>query len=234
MKNSVKDADVMRKVPSPEPAAPIGLRERGKQERRARISRAVREVFRSKGYEAATIREIAARAGVASGTIFLYARDKRELLLMMVNDDLEHLTEESFRHIPAQAPLLDQLLAIFAPRYAYWATDPKLATQALYATISARAEEEAAETTRFHRRRHSILGKLIELLEERQRSGALAPALDAPTSAWVIMSIYLAAIRLWLADEHPQPDAGVATLRALLRRAITGFGAAPSEIAGDS
>jgi AcrR family transcriptional regulator len=49
------------------------LRERGKAERRRRIAEAVRGVFRSNGYEAAMIREIAARAGIASGTLLLYA-----------------------------------------------------------------------------------------------------------------------------------------------------------------
>jgi AcrR family transcriptional regulator len=206
-----------------------GLRERGKAERRRRIAEAVREVFRSKGYEAATIREIAARAGVASGTIFLYARDKRELLLMMLNEDLERLTEASFRAIPADASLLDQTIALFAPRYEYWATDPKLATQALYATISARADEGATEAARFHRRRRNILAKLTELVEAKQRAGSVSADLDARTSAWLFVSIYLAAIRLWLADPEPQVRSGVETLRALLQRAISGLAAEPAE-----
>lgn len=206
-----------------------GLRERGKAERRRRIAEAVREVFRSKGYEGATIREIAARAGVASGTVFLYARDKRELLLMMVNEDLEQLTDLSFRAIPADASLLDQMIAIFAPRYEYWATDPKLATEALYVTISARADDEASEGARFHRRRQSILAKLIELLEEKQRAGRISAALDARTSASLFVSIYLSAIRLWLAEPEPRVRSGVESLRALLQRATSGLAAEPAE-----
>ena len=76
---------------------PLGRRERGKLEKRRRIREATREVFRRKGYEAATTREIAARADVAIGTLFAYASDKRELLMMVINDDREALPTSSSR-----------------------------------------------------------------------------------------------------------------------------------------
>ena len=69
----------------------LGRRERGKIEKRRRICEATREVFRRKGYEAATTREIADLADVAIGTLFAYASDKRELLMMVINDDREAL-----------------------------------------------------------------------------------------------------------------------------------------------
>ena len=65
-----------------------GLRERQKTERRRRIEAAARAVFREKGYEAATTREIAARAEVSIGTLFAYAADKRDLLAMVYRDEL--------------------------------------------------------------------------------------------------------------------------------------------------
>ena len=48
-------------------------------------------MFCRRGYLDATTRDIAARARVANGTLFRYARDKRELLLMVINDDLDAL-----------------------------------------------------------------------------------------------------------------------------------------------
>ena len=82
----------------------VGLRERQKTERRRRIEAAAREVFREKGYDAATTREIAARAEVSIGTLFAYAADKRELLTMVYRDELHELTETTFASVPAQAP----------------------------------------------------------------------------------------------------------------------------------
>src|ERR1700744_6030140 len=79
-----------------EAATPSTLRERNKTARRNSVMAAARAVFSERGYENATTREIALRAGVAVGTVFVYARDKRDLLMTIVNDDLEAVTEESF------------------------------------------------------------------------------------------------------------------------------------------
>jgi len=54
------------------------------QERREQILKAAASVFTTKGYEAATIPEIAQAAGVAAGTIYLYFSNKRELFIAVV------------------------------------------------------------------------------------------------------------------------------------------------------
>jgi AcrR family transcriptional regulator len=74
-----------RRVPNA--PAPRRLRERNKQEKLARIERAARLLFTQKGFERTTTREIAQRARVGAGTLFLYAKDKRELLLRMFRAD---------------------------------------------------------------------------------------------------------------------------------------------------
>src|SRR5690606_18928752 len=52
-----------------------GLRDRSKAARRARLLRAAARLFASRGYAATTISDIARAAGMATGTVFLYARD---------------------------------------------------------------------------------------------------------------------------------------------------------------
>lgn len=53
--------------------------------RRAEILEAAAAVFGEKGYERATMKEIAARAGIAPGTIYLYFKNKRDLLLAIAD-----------------------------------------------------------------------------------------------------------------------------------------------------
>lgn len=53
---------------------------------------AARDVFCEKGFEPAAVSEIAARVGVAEGTVFKYFATKRDLLLKV----LEHWYEEMF------------------------------------------------------------------------------------------------------------------------------------------
>ncbi|WP_256735273.1 helix-turn-helix domain-containing protein, partial [Variovorax sp. dw_954] len=77
--------------PKSDPLPPVGLRARSKVDKRRRIMEAARAVFIEHGYDAATTREIAQRAEVSTGTVFVYARDKRDLLLQVVNDELDAL-----------------------------------------------------------------------------------------------------------------------------------------------
>jgi len=55
------------------------------QARRAQILEAAAAFFAEKGYQRATVKEIAARAGVAPGTIYLYFDGKRDLLMTIAD-----------------------------------------------------------------------------------------------------------------------------------------------------
>ena len=61
-------------------------KEKATKERREQILKAAGDIFTKKGYEAATIPDIAQAAGVATGTIYLYFPNKRELFITVVKD----------------------------------------------------------------------------------------------------------------------------------------------------
>jgi AcrR family transcriptional regulator len=75
---------------------PGSRRERLKQQREDRILDAAAEVFASKGFHQATIREIAVAADVADGTIYNYFTDKSDLLIgiMARLAEVERLPDE--------------------------------------------------------------------------------------------------------------------------------------------
>jgi AcrR family transcriptional regulator len=199
------------------------LRERNKAERRRRVLEAARAVFLEHGYEDATTREIATRAGVAVGTVFVYARDKRDLLMTIVNDDLEAVTEESFANLDGSKPFIETLIGLFEPRYRYWVRDPELSTFALHETASARVREVPSETERFYRRRHRMLDKIAELVAAEQHAGRLGTPDDPETIAFFLMGTYLAHARFWLSDTNPQVPDGIARLRRQFELAMNGL-----------
>ena len=100
-----------------------GLRERGKSEKERRIKEAAKAVFSDVGYDAATTREIARRAHVSIGTIFVYAKDKRDLLFLVLNDELDPVAERAHRDLPEAKPVLDRLCALARPWYVYFAAN---------------------------------------------------------------------------------------------------------------
>ena len=68
---------------------PFGLRERNKRDKLRRIKDAATELFLQKGFDDTTTRAIALRAGVGLGTVFLYAPTKRDLLFLIINEELQ-------------------------------------------------------------------------------------------------------------------------------------------------
>jgi AcrR family transcriptional regulator len=201
---------------------PEGVRERTKREKRRRIIAAARAVFLERGFEGATTREIADRAQIGRGTLFLYASDKRDLHLMVVNDDLDEITSAAFDAVPADAPLLEQLLRFFEPRYVFWGAEPVLSRTAMQLMGGSYAPgTPGTELARGIERRANSGAHLVLILRRHARSDVPDEALSAASQ--VIFAIYVTQLRLWLNDETPLVPDGIERLRRLLTVAISGI-----------
>jgi AcrR family transcriptional regulator len=73
------------------PAQPVGLREQKRKETLRRITDAGIRLFGMKGYEATTLEDIAAEAGISRRTFFHYFKSKDDILLSMQRGLGEHL-----------------------------------------------------------------------------------------------------------------------------------------------
>jgi AcrR family transcriptional regulator len=110
-------------VPEVAEIAP-GLRERNKREKLARIRAAARALFAKRGFEATTAREICERAGIGTGTLFLYVRDKRDLLFLTFEEDARRIFKEGSAAAARERDFVAQLMALFGRFIAYYARDP--------------------------------------------------------------------------------------------------------------
>jgi len=212
----------------------LGRRERGKLEKRRRIREATREVFRKKGYEAATTREIAELADVAIGTLFAYANDKRELLMMVINDDREALPDVAPRVGRETKNPLSVLMSFFEPRYHYWAQEPELSRLAVQQTIDYNlVRDPGPELARFDAGRQVLIKHLAAFFEGEQKRGNVVRTHAASTIAWLFMSIYQAEVRQWLRADKPSIAEGLKRLRELFALALKGVERAkPSAASG--
>jgi AcrR family transcriptional regulator len=212
-------------APLPQPAPMLGLRERSKLEKRRRIKSAARQVFVQKGYDAATTREIAALAEVGIGTLFVYAKDKRELLMMIINDDLDEANQATTEAVDRNASLIEQLTAFYTVRYTYWASEPRLSRPAVQETFDflGSADQQGPETARFYARRPKIAQMLVDLIKTKQDSGEVADDVSPEMIASLFMTIYLTEVRRWLSQDVPLVESGIGRLRELLALAIRGI-----------
>jgi AcrR family transcriptional regulator len=71
--------------------AKVFPRTKEKDVRTSEIEQAARQVFISRGYRTATIQEIAEKAGIAKGTVYLYYKGKEDLYTALMLPSLEYL-----------------------------------------------------------------------------------------------------------------------------------------------
>lgn len=90
---------------------PVGRRERNKQQKLERIMAAAGELFAEHGVDDVTTQQIAERADIGAGTLFLYARNKGELLLLVQN---AAYAEALARGVAGAAGVDDELGAVLA------------------------------------------------------------------------------------------------------------------------
>jgi AcrR family transcriptional regulator len=94
------------------PAKSPGRRERNKQEKLDRITAAATELFAERGVDEVTTQEIADKADIGAGTLFLYAKTKGELLLLVQNSTYADALEQGKAAAEDIADPLDAVMAI--------------------------------------------------------------------------------------------------------------------------
>ena len=93
----------------------LGRRERNKQEKLDRITAAARELFTQYGVDEVTTQQVAEKADVGSGTLFLYAKTKAELLLLVHNVKYTQALDSGIEAASTEKSVLDAVMAIIRP-----------------------------------------------------------------------------------------------------------------------
>ena len=92
-----------------------GRRERNKQQKLERITAAASELFAEYGVDEVTTQQIAERADIGTGTLFLYAKSKGELLLLVQNSHYSESLDRGIRDAEDTVDTLDAVMAIVRP-----------------------------------------------------------------------------------------------------------------------
>ena len=198
----------------------MGLREKKKLETRERIRAAAAELFTRHGYGAATMRQIAARAHVGLGTLFNYAADKRDLVFLIFNEELNAVTDVALAAPRAGQPLAVQLAAVFAVHYRWLAAKPELARILLQELTFYSSGKQAAT---FHSIRRRLIDGIEALIDAAKERGEIASKESVALIARHIFFTYSASLRWWIAGQDPDPEAGIRDLKRLLSLQVDGL-----------
>ena len=94
---------------------PVGRRERNKQAKLERIMAAASELFAEHGVDEVTTQQIADKADIGTGTLFLYAKTKGELLLLVQNAQYAAALERGRAAAETIPDVLDAVMSIVQP-----------------------------------------------------------------------------------------------------------------------
>ena len=212
-------------------AVPEGLRVRNKMDKLRRIKDAAQSFFVAKGFDDTTMREIAVRAGVGLGTIFLYAKDKRDLLFLTINEPLEQITAEAEAAVDPKAQLVENLLAVAELHYHFFGQRPALARLALREMIFYETGAQAASFQNTRERLIRLFGRAIELAAA---NGEITPTEAPQFAGWTVFCIFQVELRRWLTDDVTDVRTGLSELERALRLLMAGLGAGQRALAGAS
>jgi len=95
-------------------------RQEQKLQTRHSIRENAKELFKTQGFAATTSRQIASKAGVALGTIFVHFSDKQAILEDILFEDIETVVKEAFATLPKHETALKQLLHLAEQLYRYY------------------------------------------------------------------------------------------------------------------
>src|ERR671930_526677 len=84
------------------------------------IAQAAKEVFAERGYQYATLEEIAQRAGMSKATIYLYYKNKDDLFLHVVEDLVETAITETAQAAEAPGAPLEKLARMVRGKMAFY------------------------------------------------------------------------------------------------------------------
>ena len=173
-------------VDAPEAGArPLNRRQVAKQRTRGKVIEAARNLFAQRGYDAATIRDIAREAGMSTGAVFANFQDKSELFDTVLAEDLARLAEALTRGVKDGSDLKSRLLGGFVAGY-----EATLEQLPLVQAVVARAWHQPLQEAQKGR---ALIAPLIEGLQQLVADAIKAGELKSGTDAALITEL------LWVA-----------------------------------
>ena len=208
------------------PEEPLAIRsptsrEAQREASRARVLAAAGELFCRHGYEATTVRMIAARAGLSAAGVFNTFADKADILhhvRMLQNADVRAEVEAAALSLPGSAQ--ERICNLVRLTYEREWRHLPLVVAHISASFTWSAATEAAMQAQYR----NLFDAVRHVLDDGVATGELDPDLDTETARELIYAVYRGAYReAW--REGWSASGAADRVQRRLRVLFTGFGA---------
>jgi AcrR family transcriptional regulator len=171
------------------------------EETRSRILEAALSVFRERGFEKATMREIASEAGVAVGAAYYYFDSKDALVMAFYERAQGEMHAEIEAALDGAKTLEARLRAIISAKFEYFEPNRKL-----LGALSGHADPEHPLSP-FSTETAAIRGQDVASFERAVKdSGVKLPGSVAPYLGRLLWMYQMGLILFWVYDKSPQQN----------------------------
>jgi len=187
-------------------------REAKKLATRQRLLDSARELFAKQGFEATTVEQIAARAGVAKGTFFNYFERKEAVLynlhIAWAHEEIERLSAEPGPVLPRLENMLHEIVnRIYGAK--------PLARAFFQGAVGG-----GKPTERFAEQIRLLVSSLSKVFEEARRRGEIDSQLSPSAVARFAVETFYGVLVLWAVEDRDDLEKRLSTAFCLMTRAI--------------
>jgi len=176
----------------------VERKEREKEARRNQILDAAETIFKSKGLGQTTMDDIAKAAELAKGTIYLYYRNKDELLLGIMLRAQEMMLGKFQEAVDTSSLSLQRLGALGT---AYWeyvtAHGFHFSLMCMSENLPQRQQINDELLMQFYENTNGIWRLLVSLIEEGKREGTVRPEVESFSAACSLWMSCLGVLRVY-------------------------------------
>lgn len=174
------------------------------------VRQAAFDLFSTVGFDETTTQAVAKRAGVASGTVFVHAADKVDLLSLVMHDLLDEAVVARFATL-REGPLVERFLHVFRGVFAMYGKHPNMGAAFVRTLPGARGPN----ADRVNALTFGFLHRLGQLVSEAQAKGEVTADVSPLLCAQNVFGLYFMSLMMWLSGHAP-----IEALEPLLRSSL--------------
>jgi AcrR family transcriptional regulator len=182
------------------------------EDTRRRIYQVALELFREKGFEQTTMRDVAAKAGVALGAAYYYFSSKESIVLAFYQEMQEDSHEAILEAMAGHKKLKDRIRYVLEKRLELLAPNRKFCD-----ALFRHAPDASDPLSPFSTETRAIRERAIEHLRVAVEGGDIKVPADLKTHLPYLLWLYqMAVILFWLYDRSPRQQ----RTRALMEKSL--------------
>jgi len=205
-------AQALRRTPRTRARAGVAAKGRREQQQHtaSEIRDAARVLFLAQGFDGTTTKQIAERAGVAHGTVFLVAPTKEGLLVAALEHHLRGVLATRLATLPARG-IAAQIAHLMDGLFDFYAREPGLSRAFLRAIMF---PADVVATATYEEHTTAFTARLAGLIQAGVARRELEARRDPARLADAVLGLYVVCLLGFLNAESPDHAALVARFRA--------------------